>query len=287
MMTTHEILIPWLFATGALRAAPPDQPFWYTSGAFGPYYINTHFLFGSEDSAKFLLKSIDSLSLEPLRLADHLAIQIEDQFTSNTIYHDLCSLITEKLAGLACDAVSGGERRDFFFSVQAARLLGKPHVWIMKNGKAVFSTKSFNSHVELGPDDLKSFKIIHVADLVTEASSYMRTWLPTLRHLGASMPQTLAVVDRMQGGRSNLTAAGTELISLVEITPDLFDRAETEHLISQEQNQQMQRFILDPDAYMKRFLFDHPEFLAEQLALGGKNGERAKLCLERGFGNVG
>jgi orotate phosphoribosyltransferase len=37
---------------------------------------------------------------------------------------------------------------------------------------------------------------------------------------------------------------------------------------------------------MKTFLAQHPTFLQEQLALGGKNKERAALCLEQGFGTL-
>ncbi len=32
----RDTLIHWLFATRALRAAPADEPFWYTSGTLGP-----------------------------------------------------------------------------------------------------------------------------------------------------------------------------------------------------------------------------------------------------------
>jgi len=52
-------LVQWLFETKAIRVCPPDKPFWYTSGTIGPYYINTHFLYGSEEKANELLKAID------------------------------------------------------------------------------------------------------------------------------------------------------------------------------------------------------------------------------------
>ena len=285
-MNTQDTLIQWLFATEALRVAPSDQPFWYTSGTLGPYYVNTHFLYGSEVAARSLLSQIDELSIEPLRMAAQLPVMIAEQASISPIYHDLCEMICERLADLPCDAISGGERRDFFFSIQAARLLGKPHVSIMKNQAAVHSSKDFKTHEWLQDGDLAGLKLIHIADLVTEASSYVRAWLPAVRRLGADMPWTLAVVDRLQGGRSALQAAGTELISLVEIRPDLFDLAETANLINHQQNQQIQQFMQDPDTYMRQFFADHPDFLAQQLALGGKNKERAQLCLDRGYGHV-
>jgi len=33
--------VSWLFETNALKIAPAEKPFWYTSGLIGPYYINT------------------------------------------------------------------------------------------------------------------------------------------------------------------------------------------------------------------------------------------------------
>ena len=53
-------LVSYLFETNALRICPDNKPFWYTSGKIGPYYINTHFLYGSEQDAVDLLKFIDS-----------------------------------------------------------------------------------------------------------------------------------------------------------------------------------------------------------------------------------
>ena len=53
-------LIDGLFQTKALRIAPEDKPFWYTSGKLGPFYVNTHFLYGSEEKAVHLLEVIDA-----------------------------------------------------------------------------------------------------------------------------------------------------------------------------------------------------------------------------------
>ena len=53
-------IVSYLFETNALKICPDNKPFWYTSGKIGPYYINTHFLYGSEKDAVDLLKFIDS-----------------------------------------------------------------------------------------------------------------------------------------------------------------------------------------------------------------------------------
>ena len=53
-------LVNWLFQTGAVRVCQEGKPFWYTSGTIGPYYINTHFLYGNEKKALELLEKIDA-----------------------------------------------------------------------------------------------------------------------------------------------------------------------------------------------------------------------------------
>ena len=40
----NDKIIDALFETEAIRMAPADHPFWYTSGMLGPFYCNTHFL---------------------------------------------------------------------------------------------------------------------------------------------------------------------------------------------------------------------------------------------------
>lgn len=52
-------IVSWLFETDAVRVCPEGQPFWYTSGKLGPFYINTQFLYGSEEAANALLTVIE------------------------------------------------------------------------------------------------------------------------------------------------------------------------------------------------------------------------------------
>ena len=48
-------LTSYLFETNAIRFCEENKPFWYTSGKIGPYFINTHFVYGSEKDAVELL----------------------------------------------------------------------------------------------------------------------------------------------------------------------------------------------------------------------------------------
>ena len=52
-------LVSYLFQTHAFKICPDEQPFWYTSGKIGPYFINAQFLYGSEKDANEFLEFIN------------------------------------------------------------------------------------------------------------------------------------------------------------------------------------------------------------------------------------
>ena len=60
----NDKVIDALFETEAIRMAPADNPFWYTSGMLGPFYCNTHFLLKSEQDAGDMLKVIEAAIAE-------------------------------------------------------------------------------------------------------------------------------------------------------------------------------------------------------------------------------
>ena len=62
-------------------------------------------------------------------------------------------------------------------------------------------------------------------DIVTEASSFVRAWIPFLSGLGAVLEDALAVVDRVQGGTEVLAEHGVRLHALARVTPPLFRQA--------------------------------------------------------------
>jgi orotate phosphoribosyltransferase len=280
----QAVIIEALFDTQAIRVSPASQPFWYTSGTLGPYYINTHFVYGSEREANQLLSQIEKAVQQPLELPGILSTSILEHVQQQPVFKAVVDQLVLAFDDLDLDFVSGGERRDFFFSIPVAARLGKPHVAILKDGQAVWSDANFQNASLCGANDLKGQTAVHVADLVTEASSYTRAWLPAIGRLGATIHQTVVVVDRNQGGREILQAAGVDLTALATIDTPLFAAAQAAGLIDASQVAQIEAFIADPHQFMVRFLTEHPGFLAEQIALGGKAAERAQRCLDQGYG---
>ncbi|MBR0395460.1 MAG: orotate phosphoribosyltransferase [Clostridiales bacterium] len=280
-------IIEALFETKAVRVAPENQPFWYTSGRLGPFFINTHFLLENEAAAGEVLKRIERA------IADNKLTAPEEIFDMMLAYYNkggTFKMVSDKLAEEASkldfDYISGGERRDYFFSMMPAYLLKKPHLTIYKDMTSVYSGSIDGPAVDVKDIDLKGKKALHIADLITEASSYERAWIPVIRGLGSDITDTVAVVDRHQNGREVLKGLGVELHALTGINEDLFDEAKANGVINDAQKDMIMHFLENPADYMTAFLKANPGFIDAEIAKGGKNKERAELAIEKGFTNV-
>jgi len=276
-------IISWLFETDAVRVCPEGQPFWYTSGKLGPFYINTQFLYGSEAAANRLLGVIEEACAgDKLAFYDKVWADISAQLESCPIFSQLIDLLCEEAKKMDVDFVSGGERRDYFFSMPVARKLGMGHLSIFKDLSTVYTDKDGVS-MPSEQANLAGKKSVHIADLITVASSYIRAWIPAVEALGAKIAYSLAVVDRDQGGAKILADAGCPLTTLVTIKPELFETAKQLGRVNDEQIALVNSFIADPDQFVNDFLTAHPDFLAGEIAKGGKSAQRAELCIASGF----
>ena len=276
-------IISWLFETDAVRVCPEGQPFWYTSGKLGPFYINTQFLYGSEAAANRLLAVIEEACAgDKLAFYDKVWADISAQLESCPIFSQLIDLLCEEAKKMDADFISGGERRDYFFSMPVARKLGMGHLSIFKDLSTVY-TDANGVSMPSEQANLEGKKSIHIADLITVASSYVRAWIPAVEALGAKIAYSLAVVDRDQGGTKILADAGCPLTTLVVIKPELFETAKQLGRVNDEQIALINSFIADPDQFVTDFLTAHPDFLANEIAKGGKSAQRAELCIASGF----
>ena len=81
-------LMSLLFETNAFKVAEENNPFWYTSGKIGPYFINADYLYGSEQDSKDLLAFIDQ-ELEnesKTDIPEHIFKKVLDHYNTNEIY---------------------------------------------------------------------------------------------------------------------------------------------------------------------------------------------------------
>ena len=275
-------IMSYLFETNAVRFCPENKPFWYTSGKIGPYFINTHFVYGNEEEASALLKFIDEASCDKNTLPKKVFEKTLEQYNTNSIYKDvidnMISYIKEHIDTSEIDYISGGERRDWFFSNTIAHLLNKPHISIYKDLSTVVSDSNFENTEKV--TNLSGKKVLHIADLITVASSYIRAWIPAIGNLNANICWSCVVVDRMQGGQEKLEAEGVKSLSLVNIDKNLFKHALDMNIINKSQFDMLNKFFENPDETMKQFLLDHPEFLEDALNSDEKTKGRAKLLID-------
>ena len=283
MPNTENPIISWLFETDAVRVCPEGQPFWYTSGKLGPFYINTQFLYGSEAAANSLLATIEKACAgDKMDFYNTVWADISAQLESCPIFSQLIDLLCEAARKMDADFISGGERRDFFFSMPVAKKLGMGHLSIFKDLSSVYTDENGVS-MESEKANLAGKRSIHIADLITVASSYVRAWIPAVEALGAKIAYSLAVVDRDQGGSKILADAGCPLTTLVVIKPELFETAKAMGRVTEAQVELINAFIADPDKFLTDFLTANPDFLANEIAKGGKSAQRAELCIASGF----
>ncbi len=275
-------LLQSLLQTGALRIAPADRPFWYTSGTLGPYYINTEYLYGSREKAERFLEVIEREKGDPLRCPSVLLTEVWRNYAEDPTYRDVMDRIAEvarrEIDLEAVDYVSGGERRDWFFSLMAGELLKKPHLLIFKDLGAV----SVDPAGQVAPvERLDGKRTLHVADLVTEASSYVRAWIPAIAQRGGRLAHAVNVVDRDQGGEEALRAQGVETHALIRIDDATFDLLRKQGAIDEAQLRTLRAYRADPKGAMRAFLLEHPEFLENALASpDAREAERARLLVE-------
>ena len=274
-------IMSYLFETNAIRFCEENKPFWYTSGKIGPYFINTHFVYGNEKDAVELLSFIDECLSDKLTLPEKVFEKVLKQYETNKIYKNIIdtmkNYIEENIDVSKIDYISGGERRDWFFSNMISYLLNKPHLSIFKDLSVVESNSNFETSNVI--NSLEDKKVLHVADLITVASSYIRAWIPAIKNLGSEINWSCVVVDRMQGGKDKIESEGVKSLSLVQVDKNLFKRAFDLNIINEAQVSMLNAFFENPDDSMKQFLISHPEFLENSLNADEKTRKRAQLLI--------
>ena len=262
-------LLTALLDTQALRLAPPGGVFWYTSGTVGPYYINTEYLYGGSEQAQQVLAFIDEHK-EDADFPQRLQERVEQQYAGNAVYRQVVDglVALARESGAHFNGVSGGERRDWFFSLTVAERLGKPSLLIYKDGRTVVLDGQ-----RLRTPRANDMDVLHVADLVTEASSYVRDWIPAVAAGGGRIAYAANVIDRGQGGLETLAKQGLAAGALMRIDDALFDRLRAMGQIDEARHALLTHYRRDPHAAMRAFLQRHPQIV--RAALNGSDARAA------------
>ncbi len=275
-------LVKYLFETNAFRVCEENKPFWYTSGKIGPFYINVQFLYGSEQSANELLEYINSILDNKLELPTLVFEKVKNQYNSNKIYKytidEMVKYIKENINIEEIDYISGGERRDWFFSNMIANLLNKKHLTIYKDLACVESNSNFDKNDTV--NNITGKKVLHIADLINTAKSYERAWIPVIENMGGKILASTVVVDRAEGGDLVFEKYGIKSLALINLDNNFFNKAYEQNIITNLQLQLLNEYRKSPDETMRKFLIEHPEFLEDALKSDEKTVKRAKTCIE-------
>ncbi|MGO9378520.1 MAG: orotate phosphoribosyltransferase [Dissulfurispiraceae bacterium] len=277
----HDIT-EYLFKTSAIKVADPKNPFWYTSGLIGPFYINTHYLAGGEATA---LELLEFITLHPDEIFDDQNIsdfhsKIKEVYERHPIFRDTVrkatDLIKTNIDVSKIDFVSGGERRDWFFHSIIAEMIDKPALFIRKDATIWVKKNDGIRRINW----IGGANVLHIADLVTIASSYVKVWIPAIKHLGSTITHALNIIDRLQGADKMLQGHGITHLSLARIDAEFFHIASQRGFITRAQHGMIVDYIRDPFTTMKKFLLETPDFIKDSLASDDdKVAARSRLCV--------
>ncbi len=282
-------IISYLFDTKAIKFCEENKPFFLTSGTISPYFVNTHFLYGDEQSAVEFLSYIDDFLSNRPTLPKEIFDKELKQYENNNIYKftidTMVNAITSKVNIEEIDYISGGERRDWYFSNMIAYLLKKPHITVFKDLETFVSPYDFSSSEKI--TSIEGKNVLHVTDLVTIASSYVRSWIPAIKNLNGNLLWTCYVVDRKQGGTEIIEKEGIQTIPIVLLDNSLFEKAFSLGIINKAQLEMLKDFTNDPYTTMREFLINHPEFIENALnSSDEKTLKRVKLLTEQNLYNL-
>ena len=282
-------IMSYLFETKAVKFCEENKPFFLTSGMISPYFVNTHFLYGNEQEATEFLAYIDTLLEDRINLPKKVFDKVLVQYNTNSIYKytidSMIEAITKNVNIDEIDYISGGERRDWYFSNIIAYLLKKPNLTLFKDLEAFESPYDFSTTNKI--TNLEGKKVLNASDLVTAASNYVRSWIPAIKSLNGKLPWTCYVVDRKQGGTEVLEKEGIKTIPLALVDDSLFEKAFELNIINQGQLEMLKGFYKDPYTTMRNFLVNHPQFLEDSLNSDNeKTRKRAKLLIDNNLYNL-
>lgn len=281
-------IMSYLFETKAVKFCEENKPFFLTSGMISPYFVNTHFLYGNEKEATEFLNYIDTLLEDRINLPKKVFDKVLEQYQNNDIYKytidSMIKAIKDNVNVDEIDYISGGERRDWYFSNMIAYLLKKPHLTMFKDLETFVSPYDFTNTEKVF--DLEGKKVLNASDLVTAASNYVRSWIPAVRNLNGNLAWTCYVVDRKQGGTETLEKENIKTIPLALVDDSLFERAFELNIINEAQLNMLKGFYKDPYTTMREFLVNHPEFLENALKADEKTQKRAKLLIDGNLYNL-
>ena len=247
--------------------------FWYAANVPGPFYVNTEMVIGADLSEKMLreITAIVAGTVDAEARAEQLNRLILEAFKNSPSWQRLIATMIERaraeFSPQDFTMISGGERRDWLFSIPFAHACDIPHLFMFKN-KTMFCEQP----VKAGQ------KVLHVSDLINNAASFFDLWQPMLDSLHLGCSGNLCVNVRGENGLQRLTDAGQKTVALVTIDVDFFRRLHAADLINQATFEEIAVFFASPQDWAVRYLIGMPELFDAQ-GCDAKSFERLRAFI--------
>lgn len=274
MTYTPDELLKLIHDTGALSIwdRKKGPVFWYIAGVPGPFYINTELLLGAA-LAKELLKGIDNILAntpadDPAPRVSQLNGLILGAVKNSPVYQQIVTTMVDRAkkefkAG-SYSFISGGERRDWLFSIPFAKECGLKHVFLFKN-------KTIYCEQPLQPQEAG----LHIADLINNAVSYTDVWLPVLDKAGLKCGGTVCIISRGTDGVKKLEANGIKVIALNNIDLGFFERSQANGLIAAETLVEIACHFASPKEWARKYVMGNADVYNVNI-IDAKSFERLK-----------
>ncbi len=256
MILSQEALLKLVHDTKAVSVwnHKTGPVFWYTAGVPGPFFVNTEYLIGAD-----IANSLVSTITEILSQTDDPAVRVAridkavmEAYVNNKDYKNLIETMVaeaqKSLPARSFTIISGGERRDWLFSVPFAHVMGLSHVYLFKDQSAYCGTA-------YGPEETA----LHVADLINNAASYVDKWLPALGKAKIKIDTTLVVTVRGTTGIDKLKEQNVKIIALNNIDLSFFEKWMKNGLIDQETYDELAVHFQSPQAWAEKYLIGREE----------------------------
>jgi len=249
--------------------------FWYAASVPGPFYVNTELVIGPELSAS-LLKQITAIVAElpeakdrAHRLETLIMEAYEKDETFRTIIDTMVAKTKAEFPEGCFSVISGGERRDWLFSIPMAKLMNIKHAYLFKNGELYCAEGVSKGEVSL-----------HVSDLINNAASYFDAWLPILDKSGLSCIGTVCVNSRGSNGVDKLKANGQKVVALNSIDVGFFEKSLETGLIDAGTLEEIRLFFKSPQEWASAYLMGRPE-LFNASSIDAKSFDRLQTFFTR------
>jgi orotate phosphoribosyltransferase len=249
MAGASDNLLEFILKTKALSIWNREKGpiFWYTAGVPGPFFVNTEWIIGRDLAASLvedisgIIEATPDLAARTARLDEAVLSAYRGSAQYQAVIAALATKTREVFPG-GYDFISGGERRDWLFSIPLAQELGADHAHLFKD-------QSLYSRRALKPGE----KALHVADLINNAASYFERWFPALEKAGLKCAGTISVNSRGNGAEK-LEQAGIRVATLARIDVPLFEQLSGKGLIDSTTVNELAVYAGSPQEWAEKYL---------------------------------